>query len=85
MSMRIYVDFNTMTMDPQERVSLNAYLQRDPTAQLCPQLRVVLFDEEMEVEGTIEFDSEHQQWLAQPDWGTRQDLLLPGKPTSKVA
>ncbi len=85
MLMRIYVDFNTMTMDPQERVSINTEVQQYPAAQLCPRLRVVLYDEEMEVEGTVEFDTEHQQWLAQPDWGTRHDLHLPGKHTSKVA
>ncbi len=83
--MRIYVDFNTMTMDPRERVAINTEVQQYPTAQLRPRLRVVLFDEEMEVEGTVEFDLEHQQWLAQPDWTTRLDLPSPGKPTSKVA
>ena len=85
MSMRIYVDFNTMTMDPQERVSINTDTQQDLAVRLHPGLRVVLYDEEMEVEGTVEFDPEHQQWLAQPHWATRHDLRLLGKNTSKVA
>ena len=85
MPTRIYVDFNTMTMDPQERVSVNIDMQQDLAACLHPGLLVVLYDEEMEVEGTIEFDKEHQQWLAQPHWTTRHDLPLPGKTATKVA
>lgn len=83
--MRIYVDFNTMTMDPQERVSINTDMQQDLAVRLHPGLRVALYDEEMEVEGTVEFDTEHQQWLAQPHWATRHDMPLLGKSASKVA
>jgi len=85
MSVRIYVDFNTMTRDPQERVSINTDVQQDLPVHLHPGLRAVLYDEEMEVEGTVEFDTEHQQWLAHPHWATRHDVRLLGKRTSKVA
>jgi hypothetical protein len=36
--------------------------------------RVLLYDEEMEVEAVAEFDAEHRFWLAAPDWSTRRDL-----------
>jgi len=29
MAMRIYVDFNTMTTDPKERVYINTHIQSD--------------------------------------------------------
>ncbi len=85
MPMRVYVDFNTMTLDPQERVSINTDLQPHLAAHLQPELSVVLYDEEMEVEGIVEFDGEHQQWLAQPHWVTRRDLSVLGQTTPKVA
>ena len=78
MPMRIYVDFNTTTMDAQERVSINTEVQKDLTACLCPGLSVVLYDEEMEVEGIVEFDEEHQVWLGRLHWATRCDLPAPG-------
>jgi hypothetical protein len=71
-----------MAMDAQERVSINTDFQKDMVAGLCPGLLVVLYDEEMEVEGMVEFDAEHQIWLAQPNWSTRRDLPTP---SSKVA
>jgi len=83
--MRIYVDFNTMAMDPQERVSINAEVQQNLAIRLSSGLPVVLYDEEMEVEGTAVFDTEHQQWFAQPHWETRRDLPLLGNTATKVA
>jgi hypothetical protein len=85
MSVRIYVDFNTMAMDPQERVSINTEVQQNLATRLSSGLTVVLYDEEMEVEGTAVFDVEHQQWFAQPRWETRRDLPLPEKTATKVA
>lgn len=85
MSVRIYVDFNTMAMDPQERVSINSEVQQNLTTRLSPGLTVVLYEEEMEVEGMAVFDAEHQQWFAQPHWETRRDLPLSGNTATKVA
>jgi len=85
MSVRIYVDFNTMAMDPQERVSINMGVQQNLGARLSSGLPVVLYDEEMEVEGIAVFDAEHQQWFAQPHWATRRDLPLLGNTATKVA
>ena len=85
MPMRIYVDFNTMTTDLQERVLINTDMQHDLVPRLRSGLMVVLYDEEMEVEGTVEFDREHQRWFAHPQWATRHDLPAPGNTASKVA
>jgi hypothetical protein len=85
MPMRLYVDFNTMTLDPRERVSINTDLQQDLAAPLQPGLSVVLYDEEMEVEGIVEFDVDHQEWLAQPRWVTRHDIVARGQIAPKVA
>ena len=74
MAIRIYVDFNTMTTDPQERVYINTHMQPDLAEGLRPGLVVTLYDEEMEVEATVEFDEKDHTWLGQPDWSTRRDL-----------
>lgn len=77
MKMRIYVDFNTMTTDPKERVYINTHMQPDLAKDLYPGLVVALYDEEMEVEALVEFDEQDQVWLGQPNWSTRRDLALP--------
>jgi hypothetical protein len=74
---RIFVDFNSMMRDPQERVELGQVgtWQGDRLPSLCVGEQVMLFDEEMEVTGTTEYDAEHHIWLVSPDWSTRQDLV----------
>lgn len=79
MAMRVYVDFNTMMMDPEERVYIGkeGSLQddQDVLAALHPDLPVVLFDEEMQVEAIPELDPETGVWLGRPIWSTQRDLL----------
>ena len=77
MAMRIYVDFNTITTDPQDRVYINTCLDPALVQKLRPGLTVMLYDEEMEVAAVVEFDEHDQVWLGQPDWSTRRDLPLP--------
>jgi len=74
MAIRIYVDFNTMTTDPKERVYINTRMQPDRAKDLRSGLVVTLYDEEMEVEAIVEFDEKDHTWLGQPDWSTRRDL-----------
>ena len=74
MAIRIYVDFNTMTTDPQGRVYINTHLQPDLAEDLRSGSVVTLYDEEMEVEAVVEFDEKDHTWLGQPDWSTRRDL-----------
>ena len=76
MEMRIYVDFNTITTDSKERVYINTQVQPALTNDLHPGLVVTLYDEEMEVEATVEFEEYDQAWLGQPNWATRRDLPL---------
>ena len=75
--MRIYVDFNTMTTDPKERVYINTQMQPDLAKDLCSGQVVTLYDEEMEVEAIVEFDEKDHVWLGQPNWSTRRDLPFP--------
>ena len=74
MVVRLYVDFNTMTTDPRERVYINTQIQPALAKDLRPGLVVTLYDEEMEVDALVEFDEQDQVWLAQPHWWTRRDL-----------
>lgn len=74
MSIRIYVDFNTTTSDAKERVSIPTQMQPTLVQTLRPGMVVTLFDEEMEVRATVEFDAHDQVWLGQPHWATRRDL-----------
>ena len=85
MALRIYVDFNTMTTDPQERVYINTHMQPELAKRLRSGLVVTLFDEEMEVEARVEFDEQDYIWLGQPDWSTRRDLSSPNSKTHRPA
>lgn len=72
--LRIYVDFNTMMTDPEERVYINAPLHDGLAAKLRPGRTVLLWSEDLEVQAVIEYDEDHGDWLARPDWSTSQDL-----------
>ena len=74
MGMRIYVDFNTTTSDAKDRVSIPPQRQPALAQALRPGLVVTLYDEEMEVRATVEFDAHDQVWLGHPHWATRRDL-----------
>jgi hypothetical protein len=70
-----YVDFNTMTQDiwgkrPRVLVGRGAVAPAPRSGD-----RVLLTDDEMAVEGTLEYDAEHDAWWACPDWSTRVDLV----------
>jgi hypothetical protein len=85
MAVRLYVDFNTMAMDPKARVSINPHMQPVLTQELHPGLVVTLYDEEMEVEAVVEFDEHDHTWLGQPNWSMRRDLPLPGNNDARSA
>ena len=74
---RLYVDFNTMMSEPVDLVKLEA--DHAPFEKRRPSFhegeRVVLYDEEMEVEATIHYSARYHYWLAEPDWATRVDLM----------
>ena len=73
---RLLVDFNTMQADPQERVILGEVgtPNGDRLVGFQPGERVVLDGGDLQVEGILVYDREHQVWYALPEWTTRQDL-----------
>lgn len=80
MAIMIYVDFNSMMVDPLHRVYIAEEGSDDPDEQdalkvLQPGANVVLYDETMQVEASVEFDPEQHVWLAQPKWATKRDLV----------
>jgi len=85
MAVRLYVDFNTMAMDPKERVYINPHTQSALAQKLHPGLAVTLYDEEMEVEAIVEFNEHDHAWLGQPNWSTRRDLPLPNNIDTRPA
>jgi hypothetical protein len=81
MKPRIYVDFNTMMMDEKERVSIISTSrggdELEQLALLKPGASITLYDEELEVEGTVEASESRGSdcvWLVAPDWTTSRDL-----------
>ncbi|HKV83645.1 MAG TPA: hypothetical protein VJN88_03755 [Ktedonobacterales bacterium] len=72
---RISVDFNTMTADELERVTLGqeGHSTGARLPSLCEGERVLLFDSELQVEGDVvveHFPDGRRDWLAIPDWST---------------
>jgi len=73
---RMYVDFNSMMRDPQERVELGRIgtWQGDRLPSLCEGEQVILYDDEMEVQAQASFDAAGI-WMAVPDWATRREIV----------
>jgi hypothetical protein len=73
--LRVEVDFNTMQIDPRERVLINTVVEPSLLPHLHPGLPVTLFaPADMEVDAVLEFDEALQRWFGVPDWSTRRDL-----------
>jgi hypothetical protein len=83
MKPRIYVDFNTMNMLDTERVYIGRPDDAAETRALPPLVHgmdVILYDEEMEVEATVEWlevRPGYAIWQALPDWASRRDIPFP--------
>jgi hypothetical protein len=71
--MRIYVDFNTLTSEPAGFVKLGSS-SLDGLPVPAPGARVILYDEDMQVEANLLYDHAYDDWMAVPDWSTRADL-----------
>lgn len=81
MATRMYVDFNSMAMDEQERVFIGREGSPQDDQELLQSLQqgsaVVLYDEEMEVMAAVEIvrvREGYKAWLGRPDWSTRSDF-----------
>ena len=81
---RTAVDFNTMTMDPQERVWIPASAAKRLADCHRPGLPVLLYDETLEVEAIAEFDEADNGWWARPDQATYRDVPDP-EPSARRA
>lgn len=68
--LRIPVDFNSMMMEPYQRVIVHPSVVAHYQYQLQPHLRVVLYDEEMAVEAIMDYENYSQIWFGVPDWST---------------
>ena len=70
---RSYTDFNSRDL-VENKVFLNAtYFLPDVQAQgqtTADGMRVILYDEELEVSATIHFDKTYDCWVANADWNT---------------
>jgi hypothetical protein len=75
--MRLYVDFNTMAQDGEERVRINPRMNEALAASFRPGMSVVLYDELLEVRAILERDASGDAWWGRPDWSTSRDLLEP--------
>ncbi|MEO7000180.1 MAG: hypothetical protein ABI068_00095 [Ktedonobacterales bacterium] len=71
---RIPVDFNSLMRYDNQRIELGqeGTWQGDELPLLHTGERIIVYDEEMEVAGVVEYDVAHHVWLAIPDWSTRR-------------
>ena len=74
---RIYVDFNTAMQDDEGRVWLPTSVRPDLPAILTSGRRVVLYDEEIQVDAVVE-EVTPGEWWARPEPGTYRELA-PGE------
>ena len=70
---RIHVDFNTLASEPVDLVKLGPS-SFDGLPVPAPGVRVILYDEEFQVEANLLYDHAYDDWMAVPDWSTKVDL-----------
>ena len=75
MKERLFVDFNTMNQDTWSEKPRVLIGRDEVPAFVTEGLLVIIGDENLEVEATLEYDQEHKVWWARPDWSTRKDLV----------
>ena len=59
-----------------QRIELGAgwHMAGRGATPLCAGERIIVYDEEMEVTATVQYDDTQHVWLAIPDWATRRDV-----------
>ena len=70
---RISVDFNTALQHPDSLVWIPTSVQPELIEVIAPDARVILFDETLEVEATVQRLGP-DEWWAQPDPETYRDV-----------
>ena len=80
MTIRIYADFNNATEDEKVRLNTVGSLAdiRKVRASLVEGMKVLLYDEELEVQARLTHAPDGENWLGIPDWSTREEVK-PGK------
>jgi hypothetical protein len=78
---RIYVDFNTKNMDERERVYVNTRLHPELLDVLKEGERVVVYDEEVQMEAVLEYEADYGEFLGVLDWSTLKDLPTDTEPS----
>jgi hypothetical protein len=69
------VDFNTMNMDEEGRVTLPTHVNPELLTFLRPGLRIVAFTAfDIAVEAIVEYDTVSGTWLGRPEWSTLRSL-----------
>jgi hypothetical protein len=74
---RIYADENDKTAEDCYMLHIAGSLRdlERYKGDLVSGMRVLFnVQDEFEVEGTLEYDSEHKMWLGRPDYSTKRDL-----------
>jgi hypothetical protein len=74
---RIYTDENDKTAEDCYMLQIAGSLRdiERYKGDLVPGMRGLFnVQDEFEVEGTLEYDSEHEMWLGRPDYSTNRDL-----------
>lgn len=71
--LRVSVDFNTMTMDPERRVNIPTHVHPDLLDVLYEGMPIVVYDEEIEFHGTVEHLG-GQEWWVRLDPDTYREL-----------
>jgi hypothetical protein len=71
--LRIYVDFNTALQDDEARVWLPTNVRPDLLEILTTGQRVILYDEEIQVDAVVE-QVAPGDWWARPEPGTYREL-----------
>ncbi len=61
-------------MGERKTIVVNISMKKTRSKHLRPGLLVTLYDEEMEVEATVEFETQNLIWLGRPNWASRRDL-----------
>lgn len=76
MPIRIYADFNNATEDEKVRLNTVGSLAdiRKMRAPPIEGMKVLLHDEELEVQARLTRAPDGENWLGIPDWSTRQEV-----------
>jgi hypothetical protein len=71
---RIPVDFGAIRPVDRTLVFLNEAVHPELGSEIREGMRAIFFDEKIEVEGVVAYDSHLEIWAGRLDWSTKRDL-----------